>query len=252
MSPPLVSIVILSFKHPEVIDICLRTLAITEDVDYEVVVVDNGNHCPEELAAYRERGLITKVVPSPVNLFFSGGNNLGVASTDPASEYILLLNSDVAFLRPDWLRKQLAWMNGEAKHWPAVWGQKPTIPRDEPLDIVSIGWSHDANVIPSNARPEGWCCMFRRAAWRTMDEGLPWHGGFEKAVADAAHGGARIGVLFNYVTYLCHREGGSGKIEADTLVYTSSPDYGGWFAGVDVQTLDFTLGPDEHSSYLEW
>lgn len=252
-----VSIVILNYNHPEIIDVCLRSLQITEGVAYEVIVVDNGSE-PESVAALQKHwteGRIDRLVLEPVNHYFSEGNNIGVRNIHDMAEYILLLNSDVGFLRPDWLVKQIAWMEGEIEATPTIWGLLPTHPEPGPYDIISIGWSHDANI-EGHARPEGWCCLIRKEWWRDLSPDLPFHGGFEEAVASAGREGAKIGVLFNYAPYLVHKEGGSGK--ANVIENARAPEFEGWFRGVKIETLDFTLdcpdcpGPIEHLSYMEW
>jgi len=366
---PVVSIVILNFTHPEIIDVCLRTLTTTEHIPYEVVVVDNGSEAaelerllaegrglaeaefpalakkhvaeqdrcgrkiaevehrfqemlgrknaaevqltestfPEEQAAIeceiaeanlqlgeiatrrleeqqavfereeraaREKhvaniengsatvqtlekhlaeGRITTLVLEPVNHFFSEGNNIGVRNTNPASEYILLMNSDVGITHPDWLKKQVGWMEGTIVAEPTVWASKPTIVNPGPRDIVSIGWSYDENL-RKKARPEGWCCMFRRPWFRELSNDLPFHGGFEEALARSVREGARAGCLWNYAPYLIHREGGSGKDQIETIIAQTKrqPQMEEWFKGLEVESLDFTVGPDEHSSYMKW
>lgn len=251
---PKVSIVILNYEKPEVIDVCLRTLTQTDGVDYEVVVVDNGSTDPAVIPAlieHRSAGRITTLVCNDENRFFSEGNNIGVAHTDPTSEFILLLNSDVGFLRDDWLVKALQWMDGTIEYRPSIWGLKPATPDPGPRDIVSIGWTHDANVLPGRVRPEGWCCLIRRSVWRDLSTDFPWHGGFERSISESIRAGAKCGVLSQYSQYLVHREGGSGKAAAAAL-NKGAPDYAGWFGGIRVETLDFALGDDEHSSYLNW
>lgn len=249
---PLVSIVILNYNHPEVIEVCLRTLALTGGVDYEVVVVDNGSapDVVQQLELLQAEGLITTLVAEPVNHLFSEGNNIGVRWSDPDSEYVLLLNSDVAFLREDWLVKLLRWMDGTIVYRPSVWGFKPTQPDPGPRDIVSAGFAWDPAVLPSQCRPEGFCCLIRRAVWRDMSADFPWHYGFEEMIAGAVRGGAKAGVLSQYPPYLVHREGGSG-VGAD-IVQHRTPDIPGWFAGLRIETLDFSFGPDEHDTYLTW
>lgn len=254
MKNPLVSIVILNYNNPRVITKCLTTLAITEGVSYETVVVDNGSTedgTIETLHSLKDKGLIDTLVLSQVNTLFSGGNNLGVANTNPNSEYILLLNSDVAFLRSDWLTKMLAWMNGTAVYEPCVWDFAPTNPSPGKKDIISIGWSHDANI-EGRVRPEGWCCMFRRSVWRDISTDMQWYYGFEEMVANVVRDGAKCGVLFNYAPYLVHREGGSGKVDPGFIRDTRAPDMSSWYAGLNIESLDFTLGPNEHDSYLKW
>lgn len=246
------SIVILSYYHPEIIEICLRTLQITEG-DYEVIVVDNGSDSETiiKLKGFEQEGLIDKLVSSATNLMFSAGNNLGVSWADPESEYILLLNSDVAFMRPDWLQKQIAWMEGTMVPEETVWNLHPTINRPGKRDVVSIGWSHDPSVVPANARPEGWCCMYRKSVWQDMSEDFPWYYGFEEQIGKIGHAGGRIGVLWNYSTYLTHAEQGSGTAK-EPILNKRTPDIGTWMSGCDIETLDFTLGPNEHQSYLKW
>lgn len=250
---PRVSIVILSYYKPHIIEKCLRTLTMTEGVDYEVVVVDNGSDeaTIDALQGFVSEGLITTLVLNPVNSMFSGGNNIGVANTNPESEFILLLNSDVAFLRGDWLVKMIAWMEGTATWKPAVWDFKPSQPRPGPRDIVSCGWSHDVNVQPGMVRPEGWCLLFRRTHWQDMSTDFPWLYGMEEMIGKVVRAGARCGVLFNYAPYMVHREGGSGKAK-EAIVNARTPDMDAWLSGLDIESIDFDLGPDEHDSYLCW
>src|ERR1039458_3938571 len=253
MPDPLVSIVVLSYRHPEVIEVCLRTLQITDGVDYEVVVVDNAS-TPETIVPLQQAqadGKITALFESPTNTYFSEGNNIGVAYSNPASEYILLLNSDVAILRPDWLTKMLAWMNGTAAYWPNAWGTHPTIVKPGPLDIVSLGWSHQADIEPGHCRPEGFCCMFRRKWWTNISTDFPMANGLEEMQANAIRNGARCGVLSQYGSYIIHRECASSEPGME-IHDTRRPDIPGWFLGLEIECLDFTLGPNEHSSYLLW
>lgn len=250
-----VSIVILNYNYPEIIDVCLHTLAQTEGVEYETIVVDNASEpaVVEILRRYKDEGLIDKLILEGVNHYFSGGNNIGVRNADPSSEYVLLLNSDVAFLRPDWLTKQIAWMENTAEYWPSVWGLHPTQPKDHVRDIVSMGWSFDLDVEPCHARPEGFCCLIRKTVWRDMSTDIPWKGGFEEMMANAIRNGAKCGVLSQYNNYLVHAEGGSSEQEKHIKVFNKrQPNIKEWFADLYIETLDFTLGPDEHQSYLWW
>lgn len=253
MTAPLVSIVVLNYNHPEVITVCLDRLTLTTEIPYEVVVVDNGSTSDTVavLRQFKDVGLIDTLVEEPVNHFFSEGNNIGVRNSDPGSEYILLLNSDVAVVRGEWLTKLLAWMNGTAEYRPSLWASKPTQPSPGPRDIVSAGWSHDVNV-EGRVRPEGWCCMIRRSVWREISPDFPFHYGFEEMIAATVRAGAKCGVLFNYAPYLIHREGGTGKAVAGSIVNKREPDMAGWFSGLVIESLDFTLGDDEHSTYLDW
>lgn len=248
---PQVSIIILNYQHPEIINICLRSLTITEGVEYEVVVVDNGSRpeVVEELRQHKAEGRIDTLVEEPVNNYFSEGNNIGVRNSNPESEYLLLLNSDVAAIHPQWLQKQIDWMEGKVDPKPAVWNLHPTYAKPGPLDVVSIGWSFDGTVEPSKCRPEGWCCMYRRAVWRDMSPDFPFYNGFEEQVANICRDGHRVGVLCMYAPYVVHAESQSGGARVQSK---RVPDIAGWFRGLEIETLDFTLGPNEHQSYMIW
>ena len=254
MSDPRVSIVILNYNNPEIIDVCVNSLQITKGVDYEVVVVDNGSRpeVVEEVKRHHAEGRIDTLVLEPVNHMFSEGNNIGMRNSNPNSEFILLLNSDIGIIRSDWLEKLVAWADGTIEHRPSIWGLKPTVPEPGPKDIVSAGFSWDPQVIPSNVRPEGFCCLIRRTVWVDLSPDIPWHGGFEEAMATAIRNGAKCGVLSQYPPYFVHREGASGRDFSPNPINKRQPDIAAWFSGLTVETLDLTFGPDEHDSYLSW
>lgn len=253
---PEVSVIILSYHHPEITTVCLEQLRKMKWEgpydDTEIIVVDNGSgpETLEVLRQHKEAGLIDKLVENGYNAFFSLGNNIGVQHCDPSSKYYLFMNSDVGVIHPFWLQRLLAWMEGTAVHWPSVWGLKPQVPKDEPLDILSAGWRHDANI-DCKISPEGFCMLWRREVWRPFDVNFPFHHGWEHTATDCIRDGARCGVLFNYSPYLVHREQGSGQ-PVEPINNVGAPDHGAWFRGLEIQPLDFYLGPDEHSSYLCW
>jgi hypothetical protein len=73
-------------------------------------------------------------------------------------------------------------------------------------------------------------------------------------IAGAMRDGAKAGSLCQYSMYMYHHEGGceTWKI-ANQIVNKRTPNEAEWFRGVPApETLDFTLGPDEHESYMEW
>lgn len=249
-----VSIIVLNFNHPELIDICLHQLMITEGIDYEIVVVDNGTDGQEQLEALLAKGLMTRLVSPNRNTFFSEGNNIGVFHSNPDTDFVLLLNSDVAVLRPDWLSKMVAWAEGTIETKPAIWSFKPTQPKGGKLDIVSMGWSYDGTISPSHVHPEGHCCLFRRSAWRDLDESFPFHGGFDKTVSEIIRDGGRCGVLSQDFSYIHHKRNGSGfnRISEYRFLNSERPDPELWYDGLEIETLDFTLGEDESESYLTW
>lgn len=65
------------------------------EVDYEIVLVDNASvECDPNLFKKRFPGI--KLIISPTNTGFAGGNNLGIMQA--TGDYILLLNSDTELL----------------------------------------------------------------------------------------------------------------------------------------------------------
>lgn len=73
MSDPKVSIIIPNYNSPQIIDICLRTLEMTEGIPYEVVVVDNASdeETVRQLRQHKEEGRITTLVENPENSLYS-------------------------------------------------------------------------------------------------------------------------------------------------------------------------------------
>ena len=65
------------------------------EVDYEIVLVDNASvECDPNL--FKKRFPCIKLIISPTNTGFAGGNNLGIMQA--TGDYILLLNSDTELL----------------------------------------------------------------------------------------------------------------------------------------------------------
>jgi len=252
-----VSIIVLTHNYPHVFTRLLDSFSVgTTGVPYELIVVDNGSE-PESveiLKQYLKAKRIHKLVLEPINHWFSEGNNIGVRHSDPRSKYILLLNSDVEILDPHWLLRLTEWMEGIPRTYLAhTWATHPTNPSLGPRDIVTMGWSY-AEYVPGLARPEGWCYMIRRTWWKDISPDFPFYHGLEEMTADRLHHGAKAGVLFNYSRYVRHYEGGCESWKRkDEIINKRSPAEDKWFAGAPpVETLDFTLGPYEHQSYMEW
>ncbi len=100
----LVSVIIPSKDHPEVLERCLSSFREKTDYDnYEWIVVDNGSNEENKSrmeALQREYGFVYLYEPMEFN--FSAMCNLGASKA--AGEYILLLNDDVEIIQKDWLR----------------------------------------------------------------------------------------------------------------------------------------------------
>jgi GT2 family glycosyltransferase len=98
---PKVSIITINFNQAEVTCALLATLQKVTYPEVEVIVVDNASEkdSPDPISS----GFPDyKLIKSPVNLGFAGGNNLGILNS--TGKYILLLNNDTevdpGFLEP--------------------------------------------------------------------------------------------------------------------------------------------------------
>lgn len=90
------SIIIINYNTFQLTCNCIASLYDKlKDVDFEVVLVDNAStECNADL--FKEKFPGIKLVKSPENTGFAGGNNLGVENA--AGEYLLLLNSDTELI----------------------------------------------------------------------------------------------------------------------------------------------------------
>jgi GT2 family glycosyltransferase len=100
-----VSVAILSWNGRRHLETCLEALAAQRDpgVDWEVLVLDNGS--TDGTAQWLRREILprrprVRLIESPVNLGFCGGNNRLVA--EAAGDAVAFLNNDTR-PRPDWL-----------------------------------------------------------------------------------------------------------------------------------------------------
>lgn len=100
----MVSVVIPSKDHPEVLEKCLSSFCERTEYDnYEWIVVDNGS-APENksrMEALQEKyGFLYLYEPMEFN--FSAMCNLGASRAQ--GEYLLFLNDDIEIIQKDWLR----------------------------------------------------------------------------------------------------------------------------------------------------
>lgn len=106
---PRLSVVVLSHARPALLAQTLRSLALQTWADFETLVVDNASDASaavrETVAGFPE----ARLIPSPVNLGFAGGMNLGWKAA--AGEHVLLTEDDIV-LAPDCVERLLAFAAG--------------------------------------------------------------------------------------------------------------------------------------------
>ena len=91
MSQPLVSIISVNYDQPEVTAAMLRSLALLDYSNWEVIVVDNASPRYSSAGLKKEFPFITHI-SCPVNLGFAGGNNIGLQYAK--GEYVFFINND--------------------------------------------------------------------------------------------------------------------------------------------------------------
>lgn len=79
----------------------------TRDVDYEIILLDNGSTAPETAQFLAEQANLpqTRVIRIAEKFNYSRINNMGAALA--RHEHLLFLNNDVLVEQPDWLRRML-------------------------------------------------------------------------------------------------------------------------------------------------
>ena len=92
MTPPKLSIVIVSFNTRPDLERCLESLTASPPaLPHEIVVVDNASS-DGSVEAVRRRWPVIRVIVQPENLGFAIGNNAGIRAS--SGGMVLLLNSD--------------------------------------------------------------------------------------------------------------------------------------------------------------
>lgn len=90
-SEVLLSILIVNFNGKYFLGACFDSIRKHVKVPYEIIVVDNASH-DGSVEFLRKNYPTVRVIASPINTGFTGGNNL--AAKEAAGRYLLLLNND--------------------------------------------------------------------------------------------------------------------------------------------------------------
>ncbi|MGB2895748.1 MAG: glycosyltransferase family 2 protein, partial [Anaerolineales bacterium] len=107
---PLVSIIIPTKDHLQILDRCLRSLTKkTAYPKYEILILDSGKPgtTHDLIAQYSSAEIIIKVFPTESPFNYSRTNNEGARAA--AGELLLFLNDDVEIIDGDWLEEMVRW-----------------------------------------------------------------------------------------------------------------------------------------------
>lgn len=106
---PLVSIITVNFRQAAVTCDFLDSLQEASYPNYELLLVDNGM-LKDERARFERHHPTVRVIPSPENLGFAGGNNLAIRQAK--GKYLLLINNDT-LVPPGFLEPMVAVMEAD-------------------------------------------------------------------------------------------------------------------------------------------
>jgi GT2 family glycosyltransferase len=102
LTSPFVSIIVLNYNGQKYIADCLDSILKNSYTNYELIVVDNAS-TDRSLKIIKDNFSNhpkVKIIASPTNLGFSGGNNLGIEQSK--GQYVVFVNNDTT-VPLDWL-----------------------------------------------------------------------------------------------------------------------------------------------------
>jgi GT2 family glycosyltransferase/glycosyltransferase involved in cell wall biosynthesis len=109
---PEVSIIIVNFNRSDLTQACLESIwRLTENVRYEIVLLDNGSS-PNEYARLSEIGGRGRVIRLEANRYFGEGNNIAVEQA--RGELVCLLNNDTV-VTEGWLANLVAELRADSQ-----------------------------------------------------------------------------------------------------------------------------------------
>ena len=155
---PVLSVIILSKDHPELLQKCIgsfleRTCLEGMEGRVQFIVVDNGS-CPENRQAVQDFLGTVKAqccyIYHPMAFNFSAMCNLGEKAAE--GEYILLLNDDVEVIEADWLRIMLgqAMLSGTGAVGAKLWYPEGEVIQHAGVTNMHIGPSHKMTIFPDD------------------------------------------------------------------------------------------------------
>lgn len=155
---PVLSVIILSKDHPELLEKCIgsfleRTCLEGMEGDVQFIVVDNGSSPENRQRVQRfleSAEAQCRYLYRPMSFNFSAMCNLGEKEAE--GEYILLLNDDVEVIEADWLQIMLgqAMMPGTGAVGAKLWYPEGEVIQHAGVTNMHIGPSHKMTIFPDD------------------------------------------------------------------------------------------------------
>jgi GT2 family glycosyltransferase len=215
----MISILMVTHNAPRYVWKSLRGIRKrTQDVEYEVVVVDNDSRLPTRLivVAARFLGLANRVALLDRNTLFAEGCNIAAAMGPRESTHVLLLNSDTEPKAPNWLSNLLQLHRRGA---------------------VAYGFVEKGPV----PRADGYCLLVDRDLFMEigLDESFQWWWSVTRLQAELLKRGHSVRAVRDHDEWLVHYRGRSGKDwKGARGMKTPAAQIQGWFEGHQVTLLD--------------
>lgn len=108
--PPLVSIIVPTRDHADLLEQCVASLLSNTDYPtFELLVVDNDSQDPVAISLLHQLSMHpqVRVLPYPGKFNFAAMNNF--AAREARGEVLVLLNNDTASIRAEWLHALVGW-----------------------------------------------------------------------------------------------------------------------------------------------
>lgn len=217
MAREFVSLLMLTHNAPDYVRTSIDTIrAMTRDVGYELVVVDNasGIETVDLVQDYASKAMIDRLIVSRENTYFAGGNNIAARAASQSASHFLLINSDIEIRDPGWLRRLLD------VHKPG---------------ITAYG------IVPGPVRVDGYCLLIDAPLYRErqLSETHQWWWGVTKLQAELMCDGYSVQGYAAHEAYLHHFGGKSGQSFKDANgMDVSVREVTGWFKGHVPTILD--------------
>jgi glycosyltransferase involved in cell wall biosynthesis len=213
-----VSIIVPVYNALKYCKILFKTIPKTKDVDYEIVVIDNGSATVTRLYLLFMflKNKINRLCYVDKNTFFAGGNNIGAKLASNDATHVLLLNSDIEVRNPLWLRKLLDVHQRGA----TAYGFVP----EEP-------WP----------RADGYCFLIDKDLYLKyqLDEHFQWFWAVTKLQASLLSDGFSVQAINEHDSLVYHFGGRSGQAFLKAKGLQTDPEIiRGWFAGNNIRVIE--------------